>query len=299
MQLLTNFDAVIDKLAARPTPARVAVVCPHDAHTSEAVTEAARRGIARFILIGDPSRENFPKINGAETIVEPDADRAAALAVAMAREGKTDVIMKGLINTDNLLRAVLNRETGILCPGAVLTHITAAEIPGHDKLLFFSDAAVIPFPDGKQLEAMTRGLTDLCRRMGIETPRVALIHCSEKTSPKFPVTESYTELKQLCAEGTFGNAIVDGPMDLKTAVDAESAVIKGINSPVAGKADALVFPDIEAGNVFYKTIVWLGHGTNAGIISGAKVPVVLPSRSDSTHSKLCSLALAATAATGS
>ncbi|MDE6287515.1 MAG: phosphate butyryltransferase [Muribaculaceae bacterium] len=298
MQLLTNFDAVIDKLAARHTPARVAVVCPHDSHTSEAVTEAARRGIARFILIGDPSREHFPSIAGAETIVEPDADRAAALAVAMAREGKTDVIMKGLINTDNLLRAVLNRETGILCPGAVLTHITAAEIPGHDKLLFFSDAAVIPFPDSKQLEAMTRGLIDLCRRMGIEQPRVALIHCSEKSSPKFPVTESYSELKRRCTEGAFGNAIVDGPMDLKTAVDAESAVIKGIDSPVAGKADALVFPDIEAGNVFYKTIVWLGHGTNAGIISGAKVPVVLPSRSDSTHSKLCSLALAATAATG-
>ncbi len=298
MQSPTNFDAVIDKLAANPAPARVAVVCPHDSHTSEAVTEAARRGIARFILIGDPSREHFPAIDGAETIVEADADRAAALAVAMAREGKIDVIMKGLINTDNLLRAVLNRETGILCPGAVLTHITAADIPGHDKLLFFSDAAVIPFPEGKQLEAMTRGLADLCRRMGIATPRIALIHCSEKTSPKFPVTTAYTELKRLAAAGDMGSAIVDGPMDLKTAVDDESAVIKGIDSPVAGKADALVFPDIEAANVFYKTIAWMGHGINAGIISGAMVPIVLPSRSDSTHSKLCSLALAATAATG-
>lgn len=298
MQSFTDFDSMIAHLAGGEKRVKVAVVCPHDDHTCGAVAEATRMGIADFILIGDPRRIDATLADKWPVVEAPDGDAAAALAVEMAREGRADIIMKGLLNTDNLLRAVLNKTTGILPPGNVLSHVTAAQISGHGRLLFFADAAVIPFPDGHQFRAIVGNLVDTCHRAGIAEPRVALIHCSEKTSPKFPVTTSYSDLRAMSARGEFGDAIVDGPMDVKTALDRESGAIKGIESAVCGRADALVFPDIEAANVFYKTISWLAHSTNAGMLLGAAVPVVLPSRSDSTHSKLCSLALAATWARG-
>lgn len=296
MQLLKDFDTIIRHLAAAESRARIAVACPYDEHTCEAVAMALEASIARFILVGDPARIPFEASDTVEIIAEADTDAAAARAVALARDGHADVVMKGLINTDNMLRAVLNKERGILPQGHVLTHITAAAIPGRDGLLFFSDAAVIPFPNQAQLEAMTGYLASLCRKTGVAEPRIALIHCTEKSSPKFPVTESYAAVKTAAAAGAFGRAIVDGPMDLKTAVDPESGHIKGIDSPVGGNADALIFPDIEAGNVFYKTITWLTHCDNAGMLAGAAVPVVLPSRADTSRSKLCSLALAACSA---
>lgn len=291
MQLFTTYDEIISALAGRCDRARVAVVWPHDSHTLEAIDEALEAGIARFVLLGDPSMLTVRE--GVEIVACSSADEAAAAAVAMARRGDVDVIMKGLINTDNLLRAILNKETGILPQGHVLTHVTAAEIPALGRLLTFSDAAVIPTPDTTQLEAMTGYLVDVCRRLGAAQPRVALVHCTEKSSPKFPVTTSYAHLRELCAAGMWGNAIVDGPMDLKTALDAESARIKGIDSAIDGHADALIMPDIEAGNVFYKTLSWLAHATMGGMLAGAAVPVVLPSRGDSSRSKLASLALAA------
>lgn len=296
MQFLKDFDTIIQYLAAAEPRARVAVACPHDEHTCEAIAMALDASIARFILVGDPAKIPFEASAQVEIIAEPDPDAAAARAVALARAGEADVVMKGLINTDNMLRAVLNKEHGILPAGHVLTHITAADIPGHDGLLFFSDAAVIPFPTQPQLEAMTGYLADVIRKTGIAEPRIALIHCTEKSSPKFPVTEAYAAVKAAAAEGAFGEVIVDGPMDLKTAVDPESGIIKGINSPIEGKANALIFPDIEAGNVFYKTLTWLTHCDNAGMLAGAAVPVVLPSRADTSRSKLCSLALAACSA---
>lgn len=295
MQYLNDFDSMIDSLASRPEPVKVAVVCPYDEHTCQAVEQALDHGIARFILFGEKEKIGVAPGPGVEIVDVPEGgDAAAAQAVAMAREGRADVIMKGLVNTDNLLRAVLNKETGVLPPGNVLSHVTASEIPGLGRLLCYSDAAVIPFPTEAQFEAMASNLVATCRSMGIATPRIAMVHCSEKTSPKFPVTIAYGELKAKAAAGVFGDVIIDGPMDVKTAVDPESGAIKGIDSPVGGRANALIFPDIEAANTFYKTVSWLGHGTNAGMLLGAKVPVVLPSRSDSARSKLCSLALAAT-----
>ena len=292
MQFYKDFGNVTASLNGRVTRPRVAVVWPHDEHTCEAIATALDTLNVSFVLLGDPTKMDFSAGEKVKIIATPDADAAAAKAVAMAREGSADVIMKGLINTDNLLRAILNKENGILPAGHILTHITATEIPGRERLLLFSDAAVIPYPNEAQHEAITAYLVNICHRIGIEEPRIALIHCTEKISPKFPVTESYTAIKERAAAGVFGRAIVDGPMDLKTAVDPESGRLKGINSPIDGNADALVFPDIEAGNVFYKTISWLTHSNNGGMLAGAAVPVVLPSRSDSSRSKLCSLALA-------
>ncbi len=298
MQLIKNFDTLMAHLKAENSQkSRVAVVCPHDDHTLEAIEAALAEGIATFTLFG--KREAMGEVAShpnIEVIEENAPDAAAALAVLAVREGRADVLMKGLINTDNYLRAILNKQQGILPPGNVLTHITAGEIPGYRKLLFFSDVAVIPSPTLEQRKAQVSYVANLCRSFGIEKPRLALIHCTEKTSPKFPVTLDYQEIIAMASEGKFGDATVDGPMDVKVACDAESGAIKGIKSAIDGDADALIFPEIESGNAFYKTISCFCHSLNAGMLVGASAPVVLPSRSDSTRSKLCSLAMACLAA---
>ncbi len=292
MQSVRNFDSVIDTLKNASRRVRVVVVCPYDEHTCQAIEQAIDLGLAQFILVGEPARIGIAPQPSVEIVEAAGDDAAAALAVEYARTGRADVLMKGLVNTENYLKAILNKEHGILPHGNVLSHVTVAEIPGFDRLLTFGDVAVIPFPTAEQHAAIVGNVVKICRLLGAEQPHVALLHCNEKTTPKFPVTVAYQAIKDAAAAGEYGAAVVDGPMDVKTALDAESGAIKGIQSPVCGKANGLVFPDIEAGNVFYKTISWLGHSLNAGMLMGASVPVVLPSRSDSTRSKLCSLALA-------
>lgn len=298
MQVLSNFDSVMSYLAVPgQCRSKVAVACPYDSHTIEAVEAALEKCLADFILVGRRHNDEAARLAEAypgrvERIDAEDSDEAARQAVALVKAGQADVLMKGLLNTDNLLRAVLNKENGILEPGHVLTHITGAEIPGMKRLIFFSDAAVIPSPTLEQHSEIVKYMADVCRAFGIEKPRIALIHCNEKTNPKFPVTTTYTEIKERAAHGDYGNVIVDGPMDVKTALDSHSGAVKGIVSPIDGRADGLVFPDIQAGNVFYKTISFFAHSLNAGMLMGAKAPVVLPSRSDSSQSKLCSLAMA-------
>jgi len=206
------------------------------------------------------------------------------------------VLMKGIINTDNLLRAVLNKEHGLLPKGHILSHVTVAEIPTYNKLLFFSDAAVIPRPTLDHFDAMIRYNLDVCRRMGIDTPRVALIHCTEKVNEKFPHTLDYVTLKERAEAGEYGDMFLDGPMDAKTACDAHSGEVKGISSPVVGHADMLIFPNIESSNTFYKAISLFGQACMAGMLTGTTAPVVLPSRADSDNSKYYSLVLACTMA---
>jgi phosphate butyryltransferase len=223
-----------------------------------------------------------------------DRDEAARISVKLVRDGGDDILMKGLINTDNLLHVVLNKETGILPRGHVLTHITAARLPEYKKLLFFSDSAVIPYPTQDQRIQQIRYMLYVCRALGIEEPKISLIHCTEKVNEKyFPFTVGYREIVGMAERGEFGRCIIDGPLDLKTSVSPESMRIKGIKSPIGGDADALIFPDIEAANVFYKSItLFLGVET-AGVLQGTMAPVVLPSRSDSKLCKFYSLALAA------
>lgn len=296
MQSIPNFESLLGHLADAPRR-RVAVACPHDSHTVEAIEAALEKGFADFIFFGKadiikalPLMDNYA--DRVELVGIDDTDEAARAAVEAVRTGRADVLMKGMLNTDNLLRAVLNKEHGILPAGNVLTHITAAQIPGRDRLLFFTDAAVIPFPTLPQRLAMVEAIAEVCRAFGIDEPRVALIHCTEKVSPKFPVSVDYTEIKEMAAQGRFGNIIVDGPMDVKVACDPHAGEVKGIVSPIEGRADALIMPDIESGNVFYKTFNCFAGALTAGMLAGTSAPVVLPSRGDSTRSKLCSLAMA-------
>jgi phosphate butyryltransferase len=175
----------------------------------------------------------------------------------------------------------------------VLTHIACAQMPQYDRLLFCTDVAVIPRPTKEQREEQLRYVLELCRTMGVEKPRVALINCSEKVNEKhFPHTVEYRELVAKAEAGEFGPCIVDGPMDLKTSLSEAALKKKHLESPIEGKADALIFPGIQSGNVFYKAITLFCQADTAAILKGPQVPVVLTSRGDSPASKFYSLALA-------
>lgn len=300
MKTIRNFDDIVNRLRSVDRRKRVAVVCPDDSHTGYVVRRGLHEGFADFIFVcagacGDEFeaiRALYP--DNVSVCIAGSPDEAARRAVALVREGHADVLMKGTINTDNLLRAVLDKQCGLLEPGSVLSHVTVARVPSYAKLLVFSDAAVIPRPSTEQFEAILRYTVGVCRRMGACCPRVALINFTEKVNEKFAHTLSYNTLKQRASEGRYGDVLVDGPMDVKTACDAGSGAIKGLVSPVVGNADVLIFPNIESGNVFYKTITLFAAAETAGMLCGTTAPVVVASRADSCESKYYSLALACT-----
>jgi len=298
MPSIKNFDELTAHLASKGTKSRVAVVWAEDDVTRGAVCKALQAGIITVTFVGCRKEietdENLAKFKDQFCIIDAeDRDDAARKAVAEVREDRANVLMKGLLNTDNLLRAVLNKETGILPKGNVLTHVTVADIPELHRLLLFTDAAVIPNPTCEQRVEQVKYVANIAHALHIEEPKISLIHCSEKVDERhFPVTADYVQIKELAQKGEFGKCIVDGPLDLKTSLCYESMHHKGINSPINGEADAVLFPEIESGNVFYKTITLLAHAQTAGLLQGAKVPVVLPSRGDSIESKFYSLAVA-------
>ena len=257
---------------------RVVAIEAIDDHSKEAIEKAESEGWAQVTNIH------------LSTVEE-----SAAEAVRMIHRGEAEVVMKGILNTDVLLRAIINkdnREEGLLPVGNVLSHVSAMRIPAYHKMLFMSDAAVIPYPTFEQRIAMIRYVIRLCNLYGIEQPRIALIHCTEKVSPKFPITLDYQKIVEMCQAGEFGNAIIDGPSDLKCAVDKESADIKGIHSPLEGDADAVIMPDIEAANVYYKAITAFTDTRLAVGLQGTSCPVTLTSRADSAETKYNSLAMA-------
>ena len=274
MKTIHNFEELRERLR-QGEPCRVAAIEATDSHSSEAVETAVKEGWAKVtnLTTGDPQR-------------------SADEAVQMVRNGEADVIMKGIINTDVLLRAVLNKEHGLLPKGNVLTHLSAIYLHMLGRIILMGDPAVIPYPTLEQREAMIRYTVKLAAAYGIEEPRIALIHCTEKVSEKFPLTLDYVQLIEKSKRGEFGKAIVDGPTDLKCAICKESADIKGIVSPLEGRADMLMMPDIEAGNVFYKTLTAVAGAQLAVGLMGAACPISLTSRSDSMETKLNSLAMA-------
>lgn len=298
MTQIHTLSQLVNCLRSRGIRRKVAVVCPNDPHTEYVIIRSLREEIAEYLLVTDSAHldvawhlwsasPDFIRIYETST-----PDDAATLAVQLVRTGEADILMKGLVNTDNLLRAVLKKGAGLLPERGVLSHITVAQIPLYHKLLFFSDAAVIPRPTLEQFRAIIQNDISLCKKFGNEEPRVALIHCTEKINEKFPHTLSYVQLKKDALQGKFGPAFIDGPMDAKTACDKHSGDIKGISSPVVGNSDILIFPNIEAGNTFYKTLSLFGDANMAGMLTGTVAPVVVPSRSDSGNSKYYSLALA-------
>lgn len=299
METIKNFQELVSHLLSTGKRKRVVVVWPADDNTRQSVKEALDMNLVDVVFAGcreqlENSTDFAPHAAHISFLDATDSEDAAHKAVALIREKGADILMKGLINTDNLLRVVLNKETGILPPGNVLTHVTASVIPHYPRMLFFTDPAVIPYPTQQQRIEQVRYITRCCHALGITEPRVSLIHCTEKVNGKFfPYTEGYAEIIEMGKQGAFGPCVVDGPLDVKTSLNKKSMDTKGIKSPIDGAADALVFPDIISANAFYKTLTFFPGVETAAMLLGAAVPVILPSRSDSKASKFNSLALSA------
>ena len=226
---ITDFSQLVKELNESGIKNNVAVVWAEDSHTIDAVEMAYKAGVINPILVcSEQTAERFKNIY--ETLLADNPQDASEKAVELVRQGKADALMKGFVNTDVLLRAILNKEKGILPKGSVLTHITAAKIPTYPKLLFFTDPAVLPFPTHEQRIEQIKYVANFCHAFNIEQPKISLIHCSEKPDGKhFPYTEGYLELKKMANEGAFGNCIVDGPLDLKTSCSAEALADKFAN----------------------------------------------------------------------
>ncbi len=295
---INSLDDLLRAVKDRPRK-RLVVAWANDAHTLEAVNDAVEAGLVEAILVGDEpvmtsvlqdlrlAKERFRMVHA------PTALEAADKAVAMVRFGEADLLMKGLLSTELYMKAILNKDQGLLEPGAILSHVTVMEHPGHPKLLIAGDVAVIPEPEFKEKVAILGYLVKTARALGIETPKVAVLAASEQVQPKMRASAEAALLSKMADRGQIKGALVDGPMALDGAIDPESARIKGMAGPVAGDADCLLFPNLEAGNTFYKAGTKLGGAEIAAVVAGAKVPCVLSSRGDTAKTKLSSIALAA------
>lgn len=289
---------LVDKVKSLPTM-RVAVAAGEDPHTIEAVARGCSEKMIDATLTGDEKRikevakehDIDPAIFHIEHI--PDKRNAAVKAVELVNTGKADFLMKGLMDSAVYMRAILDKEKGLLPPGRTLSHVTILEVPSYHKLLIGTDVAVLIAPDLSQKVEMIGYAVDIAHRFDIECPKVAVIGAVEKVNPKMCATMEAAILTQMNRRDQIKGCVVDGPLAMDLALSQESKEIKGVESEVAGDADVLVFPDIEAGNIFYKACVYLANANIAAIVTGAKVPCVLTSRSDSEDSKFYSLALAA------
>lgn len=294
---ITKLNQLIDLVKEKGKKKLVAAYA-NDAHTIEAVNHAVDMGIIDAILTGDEAtirkvcNELGIDANKFEIVQEADETKAAVLAVKLINEGRGNILMKGLVSTDKYMRALLNKEKGLMNPNGTLTHIAVFENPNYHKLLIASDCAIIPQPDLKQKGIILNHLINTAHKIGIEKPKVAVIAATEQMNP-MPACVDAAILSKMADRGQIKGADVEGPLALDVAIDKESAEIKKINSPVAGDADCLLFPNIESGNVFYKACSKFDHSEIAANVMGARVPCVLSSRGDTALTKLYSIALAA------
>ena len=283
---------------------KVAVAVAQDSAVLEAVKVAKDRKIADAILVGNESeiRSIASSLNidlsGFEIINVEDVTEAAHTAVKLVHDGKADMYMKGLIDSKNFLKSVLNKEVG-LRTGGTLSHVCVFEIPGIDRLLFLTDVAFMTYPTLEEKVQIIKNTIPVCNACGVAEPKVAPLAAVEVVNPKMPVTVDAAELTKMCEEGQIPGCIVDGPLSLDLAIDPEAAKHKGATDrKIQGDADVLLFPDIHAGNLVYKAIVHMVKVKNGCILTGTKVPVVLTSRSDTFQTKVNSIALAAVVAEG-
>lgn len=277
---------------------RLIVAYGQDSHTLEAVSDAVDMELVDATLIGDPQQikkvcdSDGLDITKFEILPEANDVKAVSKAVKMVSDLQGDVLMKGLVSTDKYMRGILNKEYGLVPPKGVLSHICVFELPSLDRILMVSDVAIIPYPDLAQKTKMVKYLIDTARSLGVERPKVACIAPSELLLPGMTSSMEASILAKMSDRGQFGDADVDGPLAIDVAVFEETAKIKKVQgSKVAGHADCLLFPNLDAGNAFFKTATHFCSGELAGIVTGTKVPCVLTSRADTRRSKLSSIAL--------
>lgn len=281
MKRISSFAELTAHLQSVNNRKRLAVANAVDSHTLDAVLMAVEKGIVEAFLIGDVAAIESPELfeHNPSPFIHiidlPDVKQATLEAVRMVREGEADILMKGLVNTDIILRAILDKEKGLLPPGRVMTYNAALEIPGYHKLLFFSDPAVIPSPSLEQRTAMIKYAIASAHKFGIEQPKVALIHATEVANPKIHYMQDYLDIMDAWRKGEFGDVIMDGPLDIFLALNKERGSIKNVPSPVLGDADVLIFPNFEAANVFYKGVSLFGGAEMGGLLQGPDKPVVM------------------------
>ncbi len=298
---MNNFDSLLEKVKSCSTK-KLAVAVAQDDAVLEAVQAAKERDIADAILVGDKDkiREIAASINmdlsGFEIIDVKDTTEAAHTAVKLVHDGKADMYMKGLIDTKGFLKSVLDKEVG-LRTGKPLSHVALFEIGGYEKMFFLSDVAFIPYPSLEDKVGIINNTVEVAHACGIECPKVAPIAAVEVVNPKMPVTVEAAELTKMNDEGKITGCIVDGPLSMDLAIDPEAAKHKGATGrKIVGDADVILFPDIHAGNITYKTLVHTAKVKNGCILTGTKAPVILTSRSDTFETKVNSIALAAVVA---
>jgi phosphate butyryltransferase len=296
--MISNLDQLESGALSMNKRFRIAVVRADDKSTVRPVIRAVRKGFAEAILIGDIN--TIKKICRDEkiadrhySVVDVNNDYMAAKeAVSLAVREEADIVMKGHLGTDILLKAVMDKEDGLMLPDVVLTYVGVMDIPSYHKLLFITDPAVIPYPDLDQKIAMAKYAVEMARTLGIEKPRIALIAPSEKMSRHFSHSSDYAVMCKMAERKQIDNCIMDGPVDISLACDRRSSKIKGVKTHLNGEADILLFPSLESCNPFYKGLMLFAKGKLAGLLRGTRKPVVVMSRSESEQSKYYCISLA-------
>jgi phosphate acetyltransferase len=284
-------------LAKEVPPATTVVVYPCDESSLRGPCQAAELGIIKPILVGPVAKiDGVAKQHGIdvaryELVDVPHSDAAAIKGVELIHEGKGELLMKGSLHTDELMRAVTSGTTGLRTARRI-SHVFIMDVPAHSETLFITDAAINIFPDLEAKRDIVQNAIDLYTQIGLGAPRVGILSAVETVTPKIPSTIDAAALCKMADRGQITGGVLDGPLAFDNAVDPEAARIKGIKSEVAGRAQILVVPDLEAGNMLAKNLSFLAKADSAGIVLGARVPVILTSRADSVRSRMASCAVA-------
>jgi phosphate acetyltransferase len=294
--MFTHLDDYITQ-ALQGSPKRVAVAAAANVLVLRSIELARDRGLIEPILVG-PERdiaaaaiEAGIELDGTPVVSTETTPESAARAVDLVREGQADILMKGHLHTDVFLHAVLRAEVG-LRTDRLLSHVFVMQIPMYHKLLLITDAAINISPDLMQKAAILQNAIDMLRQIGIDLPKAGVLSAIETINPKIPSTVDAACLHKMAERGQIKNALVDGPLAFDNAISTEAARAKGIKSAVAGDVDIVLVPDIDAGNILYKNLVYLANAEIAGVVMGAQAPIVLTSRADTVQARVHSLALA-------
>jgi len=292
----SKYDRLIAE-AKRTTAAKAIVVHPCDETSLRGAVEAAAMGLISATLVGpaakinNVAREHNLDIGKCELVDVAHSDAAASKAVELIRAGQGELLMKGSLHTDELMRPVTASATGLRTERRI-SHVFIMDVPTYPETLFITDAAINIFPDLDAKRDIVQNAIDLFTQIGLGKPRVAILSAVETVTTKIPSTIDAAALCKMADRGQITGAILDGPLAFDNAIDPEAARIKGIHSPVAGRAQILVVPDLEAGNMLAKNLVYLSKADSAGLVLGARVPIVLTSRADSVRSRMASCAAA-------
>lgn len=298
--MFKNFAEMAEMVRSNPVKKRIVLACAHDEHSLEAVNDAVKEGIVEAVLVGrEEEIKSLIKENGfdlEEAVIynETDDVEAAKTAVRLINEGKGDFLMKGKMQTSDLLKQVVNKETG-LNMGKVMSHVGLFEVPNYHKLVVLTDGGMLLHPTLEQKVQIVENAVDSLRNMGYETPKVAALCAAEKVNEKAPESVDAAALKEMNEKGELNDCVVEGPISYDIALSKEIADFKGFESPVAGDADVLLVPNMAAGNFIGKSWVIQGGGRMTGLVVGAKAPIVLTSRGSGADEKFYSIVFAAAA----